>query len=206
MNHDVPKLRAPSGSRRRTLPLSGVSFGLAIALLFGGCGQQRSIGPSMPPSELPDQEVEDFALTETDGGKLQWKLYARVAQMYEARNRIVVNGVRVDFFDEHGQRASQLTAREGEINQMTHDMLATGNVVLQTNEGTRMSTEEMRFVNRTQKIMSDRLVRVERTGDVLTGVGFESDPDLSHFEFKRRVSATVRTRSGGVMAPKSGSR
>jgi hypothetical protein len=41
-------------------------------------------------------------------------------------------------------------------------------------------------------------VRVERGSDVLTGYGFESDPNLRHYEFKRRVSATVRTPSGGL--------
>jgi len=40
---------------------------------------------------------------------------------------------------------------------------------------------------------------VERASDVLTGYGFESDPDLRHYEFKRAVKATVRTRSGGVI-------
>ena len=30
--------------------------------------------------------------------------------------------------------------------------------------------------------------------------GFESDPELRHYEFKRRVQATVRTRSGGVVS------
>ena len=33
-------------------------------------------------------------------------------------------------------------------------------------------------------------------GTVLTGVGFESDPGLKHYEFKRKVQATVHTQSG----------
>jgi hypothetical protein len=42
-------------------------------------------------------------------------------------------------------------------------------------------------------VPEEQLVRVERSGDVLTGYGFESDPDLRHYEFKRRVQATVRS-------------
>ena len=58
----------------------------------------------------------------------------------------------------------------------------------------------MRFLNREQMIVSpiEQLVRVERAGDVLTGYGFESDPELEHFEFKREVQATVRTRSAAA--------
>lgn len=170
-----------------------------VSLALAGCGRQRSVGPSSSTVELPDQEVLDFVLTETDEGAIQWKLYARYAAMYDARNVITARGVRVDFFDEKGQRSSELKAREGEINQLTRDMTATGNVVLQTTEGTRMSTEQMRFLNRTQRIVSDKLVRVERGGDVLSGTGFESDPELKHYEFKTKVNATVRTGSGAIL-------
>jgi LPS export ABC transporter protein LptC len=175
-------------------------------LLLAGCGQQHRMLPQGTRGELPDQEVSDFALTETDTGTPQWKLYARYAATYSSRNTIVARGLRVDFYDESGQRSSELTAREGEINQVTRDMTARGSVVLQTTEGTRMSTEQLRFLNREQKIVSDQLVRVERAGDVLTGYGYESDPQLRHFEFKRQVEATVRTRTGGVLAPRGGKR
>ena len=180
--------------------------GLAIAIMGTGCGQSPRAVPGPSGGELPDQEVSDFVVTETDAGQPQWTLYARSAAIYNARNAIVARGVRVDFFDEKGVRSSTLTAREGEMNQQRRDMVARGNVVLQTTEGTRMSTEELQFLNQRQRIISDRFVRVERAGDVLTGVGFESDPGLQHFEFKRKVQATVRTRSGGMLESRGGHR
>jgi len=177
-----------------------------LLLATGGCGTQRSAVPSRATGELPDQEVSDFVLTETDQGTPQWKLYSRYAATYNARNVIVARSVRVDFFDEQGAPSSELTSREGEIQLQTRDMTARGNVVLQTREGTRMSTQEIRFLNREQRIVSpvEQMVRVERAGDVLTGYGFESDPDLKHFEFKTRVQATVQTRSGGGLTERKG--
>jgi LPS export ABC transporter protein LptC len=174
----------------------GLALGALAAPFVAGCGGQRSVGPGASATNLPDQEVRDFVLTETHEGAVQWVLYARWAAMYDARNQIIARSIRVDFFGEDGSRTSELTAREGEINQLTKDMTATGNVVLRASEGSRMSTDKMRFLNSTQRVVSDGLVRVERGGDVLTGYGFESDPQLRHFEFKRRVQATVRTRSG----------
>jgi LPS export ABC transporter protein LptC len=185
---------------------------VALALLpfiLAGCGTERSSVPSRAAGELPDQEVSDFVLTETDQGAPQWKLYARYAATYNVRNVIVARTIRVDFFDEQDAKSSELTAREGEIQLQTRDMTARGNVVLQTREGTRMSTQEIRFLNRQQKIVSplEQMVRVERGGDVLTGYGFESDPGLKRYEFKRKVEATVQTRSGGgVPARKGGAR
>jgi len=109
--------------------------------------------------------------------------------------------VRIFFFDGTGARSSELVAREGELTQRSRDMIARGNVVLQTSEGWRMSTQEMRFLNSTQRIVSDTLVRVEKEGSILEGIGFESDPNLEHFEFRHAVRATVQPGSARVIAP-----
>jgi LPS export ABC transporter protein LptC len=184
----------------------GIALHLLLAALVLGCGQGPRDVPGPASGELPDQEVSDFVVTETDAGRPQWTLYARDAAIYNPRNTIVARGVRVDFFDEQGKQNSTLTAREGEMNQRTRDMTARGNVVLQTTEGTRMSTEELRFLNQKQRIVSDLLVRVEGKGTVLTGVGFESDPGLKHYEFKRKVQAIVHTQSGGILESHGGSK
>jgi LPS export ABC transporter protein LptC len=184
----------------------GSALHLLFAALVLGCGQGPRAVPGPASGELPDQEVSDFVVTETDAGRPQWTLYARDAAIYNPRNTIVARGVRVDFFDDQGKQNSTLTAREGEMNQRTRDMVARGNVVLQTTEGTRMSTEELRFLNQKQRIVSDLLVRVEGKGTVLTGVGFESDPGLKHYEFKRKVQATVHTQSGGLLESHGGSK
>ena len=110
----------------------------------------------------------------------------------------------MDFFDDKAVRSSELTAHQGEIQQQSRDMTARGQVVLQTTEGTRMTTEELRFSNNNQQITSDKLVRVERQGDVLEGTGFASDPNLHHFEFKTQVHATVRRKPGAIMDERGG--
>ncbi len=170
-----------------------------VALVASGCSGIKRTRTMAAGAELPDQEVTDFVLTETDQGRIQWTLYARYAATYQAKNLVVSRDIRVDFFDEKGARSSELTANEGEIQQQTRDMTARGNVVLQTTEGTRMNTEEMHFLNATQQITSDKLVRVTHKGDVLEGTGFTSDPDLRHYEFKSRVRATVQGKSGALI-------
>jgi len=174
---------------------------LLLPAILGGCGQRRSLSPSGQSGELPDQEVEDFAITETDAGAVEWKLYAQQAAIFDVRNTITAHGVRVDFYDAKGKQSSQLTAREGEINQLSRDMTARGNVVLQNSDGARMTTQSLRFLNRSQKIVSDELVRVEQKGNVLTGVGFESDPDLKHYQFRTQVSGTVRSKVETLLGP-----
>jgi LPS export ABC transporter protein LptC len=183
-----------------------LSTAVILLLAVAGCGERRSVG--IPPSsgEVPDQEVRDYSLTGTNLGAVEWKLYAQYAAIYDVRNTITTRGVRVDFYDSEGKPSSQLTAREGEINQLSRDMAARGNVVLQNSNGTRMSTQSVRYLSREQKIVSDELVRLEEHGNVLTAVGFESDPDLKHYHFRSRVQAVVRPRAGELPGSPRGSK
>jgi LPS export ABC transporter protein LptC len=195
---------APQTTRRL------LSFGLLWALLalgwvgvgLSGCSGGKKLSASGTTGELPDGEVEDFSVTETDSGRTQWMLFAKHAATYTARDLVTARTLRIDFFDEKGQKSSELVAREGELYQRTRDMVARGNVVLLTTEGWRMSTEEMHFLNSHRKITSDKLVRVEKEGTVLEGVGFESDPNLEHFEFQHQIRATVQPGAGALAAPK----
>ena len=179
-----------------TRPTLRLITGLFIATtLFGmaavGCSGGKKVSATGDSGVLPDSEVEDFTITETDSGRTQWTLFAKEAATFTARDLVTARTVRIDFFGTDGRKSSELVAREGELYQRTRDMVARGQVVLQTTEGYRMSTEELTFSNSRNLILSDRLVRVEKEGSVLEGVGFKSDPNLEHFEFREQVRATV---------------
>ena len=192
----------PTATRRPPL-LAAYCVGVLLLGLMG-CGGNPRVSSVQVSGQLPDQEVTDFVVTETDQGVLEWKMYSPSAATYRSRNTVVARGVRIDFFDEKGSRSSTLMAQEGEMNDLTHDMTARGNVVIQTTEGTRMTTDRLHFANKTQRIQTESFVRVDRHGDVLTGWGFESDPNLRDFQFKRQVKATVHTRSGGTVESRKG--
>ena len=190
---------------RRPLPVGLIMGFLALGLLgtvLAGCSGGKKLSASGTSGELPDNEVEQFYVTETDSGRAQWTMFAQHAATYQARDLVTVRGVRIDFFSDKGIKSSELVAREGELYQRSRDMVARGNVVLLTTEGWRMSTEEMHFLNSRRKITSDKLVRVEKQGTVLEGVGFESDPNLEHFEFQHQIRATVQPGAGALAAPK----
>jgi LPS export ABC transporter protein LptC len=194
---------APQTTRR--LLRSGLLVGfLALGLLgavVAGCSGGKKLSASGTSGELPDSEVEDFSVTETDSGRPQWTLFAKHAATYQARDLVTARTLRIDFFDENDRKTSELIAREGELYQRTRDLVARGNVVLLTTEGWRMSTEEMHFLNSRRKITSDKLVRVEKQGTILEGVGFESDPNLQHFEFRHQIRATVQPGAGALAEP-----
>jgi LPS export ABC transporter protein LptC len=187
-------------SARRLLVASLLAAGF-LGALMAGCSGGKKLSASGTTGELPDSEVDDFSVTETDSGRTQWMLFSKHAATYQARDLVLARSLRIDFFDALGVKSSELVAREGELYQRTRDMVARGSVVLLTTEGWRMSTEEMHFLNSHHRITSDKLVRVEKEGTILEGVGFESDPNLEHFEFQHQIRATVQPGAGALAAP-----
>ena len=110
--------------------------------------------------------------------------------MYNDQSLVDAKTVRIEFFDKEGKRSSP--GREaGPVHQRTNDWKR-GNVVVTTESGIRMETDSLRWENRAGKIVSDGFVKVTRKHDVVTGYGFESDPNLDHFHIRQEVRAEVR--------------
>jgi LPS export ABC transporter protein LptC len=176
----------------------GVSILVLAAIVSVSLGCKSRTAP-VPASDLkmPDQEARDFTLTETSEGKKNWTLWASYAAMYNDRNLVDAKTIQIEFFDSEGKRYSTLVADQGLVDQRTNNLTAIGKVRVVTETGVHMETDSLRWVNRTEKIMSDAFVRVTRKEDVVTGYGFESDPNLDHFHLKREVRAEVRDTGGG---------
>jgi LPS export ABC transporter protein LptC len=204
----VPSMALRERRSRRHGTARWLGLGVLVcALGIAGCGGEGDSIPSqLAPSNGPDQEVRGFTLTESVGSMMRWRLMARSAATYHNRGVIVAQAVSIDFFDEAGKPYSHLTADQGEIHPQTNDMVAHGHVVIVTNAGTRVDTPSLRFLNREQKVVSDDRVTVRRGGDVLSGVGFESDPSLDHFEFKSRISAQVKSATGRIHVHERGTK
>lgn len=168
---------------------------VASALLvfgLGACKGKTASTPSGVEVQIPDQEARDFSLTETSEGKKSWTLQATYAAMYNDRNLVDAKTVRIDFFDAKGEVYSTLVADEGLVHQRTNDLEARGRVKVVTTKGVMLETDSLRWLNATGKIVSDAFVKVTRKDDVVTGRGFESDPNLDHFHLTSEVRAEVR--------------
>jgi len=169
---------------------------LALVTALAGCHQRKAPAPGESNLQLPDQEARDFSLTETSEGKKNWTLWASYAAMYNAKNLVDAKTISIEFFDSKGKRYSRLTADQGLVDQRTNNLEAIGHVRIVTETGVHMETDSLRWINNTQKIVSESFVKVTRKEDVVTGYGFESDPNLDHFHLKHEVRAEVRDTDG----------
>jgi LPS export ABC transporter protein LptC len=197
-------MRAPTvglrkGVLRWTAPHEWtLAAAVALAVVtMAGCQSRHAPTPSASDLRIPDQEARDFTLTETSEGKKNWTLLATYAAMYNDKNLVDAKTIQIEFFDTKGKRSSTLTADQGLVDQRTNNLEAVGKVRIVTETGVRMETDSLRWINNTQKIVSESFVKVTRQGDVVTGYGFESDANLDHFHLKREVRAEVQDTGHG---------
>jgi LPS export ABC transporter protein LptC len=166
---------------------------MAVAL---GCADKRAKETPVQGNLSPDEIMSEFVTQETDSGRVQWKLAAPRALRYNARNVFVLDNPKIEFFDDMGNLQTTLTAKNGEYSLATHDMLAYGNVVATSTKGEILETDSLRYLNETDKIVSDSHVKLTRGKDVITGIGMECDHTLDSVDIKRNMRARIVEEDG----------
>ena len=178
--------------RRIKLRLRFLSAYLFIVFfLFLSCDKRKEGVPSSISGDVPDEEVMGFSVTETTSGRKEWILHAKWAGVYNDKGITLAKNVAIEFFDEAGKKYSDLTSREGILEHGSSNMRAKGDVVVVTDEGTKLETDELVWLNGPGKITSDGFVKITRKKDIITGIGFESHPDLKQFEIKKDIKGEL---------------
>jgi LPS export ABC transporter protein LptC len=169
---------------------------LAILLMTAvlGCGDSgepaSTASPGAKAGRVPEQQFFDYRLIESEAGVRQWVLQSEKMLKYAGEKEVHLVTMNMDFF-KNGEHFSVLTADSGLANLTTKDIHTWGNVVVVTDDGRILETEELFFDNERQLIHNDVFDRFTQDGDVLTGIGLEATPDLEYIEIKQNVEAEV---------------
>lgn len=169
---------------------------IAAFLSLSGC-QRRERQPMSETrgKETPAQESWGSMVILSVRGQNRAKVWAGHILKFEQSHIIKMDqDIKVDFYDEQGDHISVLTAEGGEVDETTQDLKAIGKVVVISDEGSQLETERLKWCNQTQKIVSDTLVTISSGDEEVTGMGFESDADLQHWQIKENVTGIVKRR------------
>lgn len=176
----------------------GASLRLAVWVLLaalGGCAQD-SAGPApdrRTPGRVPQQVLSGVKLQQTSVRGLLWILEADEGLSYGPDEPTELSGMRVRFYDGQQQVRSVLTSRRGYVDDKTQSLVAQDSVVVVTPQGERLETHSLRWDPKRERISTEDPFRFLRGMDVLTGIGFEADPDLTHYTVRRQVRAELRS-------------
>jgi LPS export ABC transporter protein LptC len=143
--------------------------------------------------ETPDQESWQSTIIITKDGRRVARVWANYVATYENRKQTVLkDSIHVNFYDRNGKQKSVLTAREGIVDNVTENLRAIGNVVVVSDSGVVLETEELLWDNQKQKIVSEVPVKFTTKTDTLLGDGFISDPDLANYEIRNAKGVSKR--------------
>lgn len=174
----------------------GLLAAVVIAALVSGCGQ-RPTGTTVsddPFVSAPSQMATNIVVTFSDSTIVKARLYASVGRVFEQEAKTTMSGpVTVDFFDRDNQRpVARLTSDSCVVDDRTKNMTAIGNVrVVSLRRDVTLASSELSWIHSTQRIRTERAVRIETPQERINGVGFESNQDLSSYRLWR-VSGVQR--------------
>jgi len=132
--------------------------------------------------ELPAQESWNSTVFFTDSGKTAAILYTGHLQLFNiSKETILEDGVKVEFFNSLEMKTTTLTSKRGRVDERTNDLYAIDSVVAVNDSGIVVRTDELKWRNRDQKIVSDKYVTIDSPDEHIEGYGFESDQHLRNY-------------------------
>ncbi|MDR0928050.1 MAG: LPS export ABC transporter periplasmic protein LptC [Ignavibacteria bacterium] len=155
------------------------------AILVAGCSNaDNGAIPAVSVEQLPDQVCYNLDIAFIDSSTTKAVVVAGRAQIYNDSSKTYLDrGVNVEFYDAFGKRTGTLTADNVVINDITKDMIATGNVVV-VGDSTRttLHTSELEWNNTTKLIHNKSYVKIVSPTEIIEGIGIETNENLSNYK------------------------
>lgn len=175
-------------------------IGVALACDGEGTAPPRVTGS--PMADSADQMMFGISTLLTDRGVLNAELESDTAFFFDENTRIELRVVKLTFYTRTGERNSVLTGSEGTYNTRQSRMEARGNVVVVTEDGRRLTTEQLRYDQIRNEISSDSAFVLTEPGRRLEGVGFTSDPNMNNVRVNRLIEGQGAVSTGDLGQPR----
>jgi LPS export ABC transporter protein LptC len=180
---------------------------LPLFSLLLGCGLEDKVQPGVTEvgKDIPSQVSYNTLMRFTSEGRPKAVLHAGRIRTYDAqRLTLLDSNVHVDFFDQKGFHSSQMFSKSAKINDVNKNMTAYEHVHIVSDSGTIVDTDSLEWNNQAQTLHSEARVRIaEANGRVTTGIGFESDQNLSHYRILHPIITAPKDALGAGSATNS---
>lgn len=177
---------------RRGWPQRGRWAVVAIVALLAAasaCKQKSAATPGVAKaSAIPDsadQVVYGLRTVLTDQSVSKGLLLSDTAFTYDNGNRLVLRRVNVTFYTPQGSKDGVLTSRAGVYVAALSRLEVTGDVVVTRDDGKRLTSQQLVYDQQRNQIYTDSAFVLNEPDRLLTGIGFESDPNMTRFRCLR---------------------
>jgi LPS export ABC transporter protein LptC len=163
-----------------------------VGVLACSTKKQPPVATHSPLADSADQVMYGARFNLTDKGLQRAQLQADTAYFFEDNTRIELEPVHTTFFTVTGAKDAVLTSLRGTYNSRTTNMVARKNVVVVSEDGRRLTTQELIYNQQLNQISSDSAFVMTEPNRRLEGIGFRSDPNMKNIQILKGASGMAR--------------
>lgn len=166
-----------------------------ILLAVAGCSNKEKVSSESDSTEqtgmMPDSELRGATIYLYEKDKVTTEIRAERVLKFEAKDSTMAYELDMDFFDSTGHITSKLVGDSGIIRELSNQLYVFGNVVVVTDDNSRLETDYLYWNTLKDKIETDSFVRITKKDDIISGWGMEADPRLTRIKVLNQVSGKV---------------
>ncbi|MCL2688545.1 MAG: LPS export ABC transporter periplasmic protein LptC [Chitinispirillia bacterium] len=163
----------------------------AVICFFPSCGSPKETIPVAGEEIItePRQEFGGAAFFFYENEIRRWRLDADfMSRPLTDSGRVLVVPVQIMVYDSLGKPATRIVADSGSTDSVMEQFDLWGSVLIRTEEGMTVKSEQLRWFKDARRVTSDTYVQIETPkGDMLRGRGLEANDNFTRFSFKANV-------------------
>ncbi len=169
-------------------------LGVFVVTASAACSSKKQppVAAHSPLADSADQVMYGARFNLTDKGLERAQLEADTAYFFEDNTRIELEPVHTTFYTATGAKDAVLTSQRGTYNSRTSNMIARRNVVVVSEDGRRLTTQELLYNQQRNEISSDSAFVMTEPNRRLEGIGFRSDPNMKNIRILKGASGFAR--------------
>jgi LPS export ABC transporter protein LptC len=157
-------------------------------LVAAACRKQGAAPPIKRGRTMADsaeQVMLNVRMLLVDRGVQRGEMFADTAYVFDDNTRFELRRVRATFNSTTGAKDGVMSADRGRYAMREQLLEGFGNVVIVTNEGKRLSTPYLKYMQGLNEVSTDTNFTLVEPGRNVSGIGFTADPQLTRIKVLR---------------------
>jgi LPS export ABC transporter protein LptC len=171
------------------------SFWILIIVLFQGFLFQSCTNKDKPDkiaavanrANVPSLHAEDVSTIISDSGVSRYRISAPLWEIYdkcEHPHQLFKKGIRLERFDENLKVDANIRGDYAYFDERKQLWELDGNVKAINLQGEVFETEQLFWDEVSERIYSDKYIKITQVSHIITGIGFESNQSMTRYQIK----------------------
>ncbi|GFZ41300.1 LPS export ABC transporter periplasmic protein LptC [Bacteroides nordii] len=173
----------------KNMSITIVLGAIVMLLLFSSCGgKKKELGEAITERDsLPSMATLGVVTYISDSGVTRYRMEAEEWLMYDRKRPsywAFEKGVYLEQFDSLFNVDASIKADTAYFYDKQKLWKLMGNVDIKNRKGERFNTELLYWNQATEKVYSDRFIRIEQPDRIITGYGFDSNQQMTIYQIR----------------------